>query len=161
MTKPRKPPVGHTVNLQVDEALRHRVDSARVRAAARAALRQQAAEAGEVTIRITGDETLRELNRDFMGYDTPTDVLSFPSDETDPDSGLRYLGDIAISYARAREQAQAGKHPIWAELQLLVAHGVLHLLGHDHAEADETARMWAAQAEILRKLKAPIDGPAE
>ncbi|MGH2523455.1 MAG: rRNA maturation RNase YbeY, partial [Anaerolineales bacterium] len=95
-----------------------------------------------------------------LGHDYPTDVLSFPSEETDPETGMRYFGDIAISFPHAHAQAAAGGHPVAAELQLLVVHGVLHLLGHDHAKRAEKARMWAAQAEILKKLKAPISGPS-
>ena len=76
---------------------------------------------------LTGDETLHRLNRDFRGKDAPTDVLSFPSPS--PDGGL---GDIAISVDRAREQAAAYGHALDSELQILLLHGVLHLLGHDH-----------------------------
>jgi probable rRNA maturation factor len=146
----------YRLNLQVDAAYVHRVHPGRTRAAARAALRQQTAAPGELTIRIAGDDLLQELNRDFLGQNSPTDVISFPSEAVDPESGLHYLGDIAISYPRAREQARTSNHPIWAELQLLVVHGVLHLLGHDHADSLEKDRMWAAQAEILAKLKTPI-----
>ena len=66
----------------------------------------------------------------------------------------------AISLPRAQAQAKAGGHPVSAEVQLLVVHGALHLLGHDHAKSKEKARMWAAQSEILKHLKAPITGPA-
>ena len=81
-----------------------------------------------------------------------TDVLSFPSDEVDPETGSQYLGDIIISIPRAAQQAQVGGHSLEAEVQLLVVHGTLHLLGHDHAEAEEKARMWAAQAEVMGRL---------
>jgi probable rRNA maturation factor len=95
---------------------------------------------------------LQELNRNYLGIDAPTDVLSFPASETDPETGARYLGDILISIPRAEEQAQSGGHPLEAELQLLVVHGVLHLLGYDHAETGEKAKMWKAQSEILEAL---------
>jgi probable rRNA maturation factor len=132
-----------------------------LRAAARAALRQQGARApAALTVRVTGDTELRDLNRDYLGEDQPTDVLSFPSGEMDPETGRHYLGDIAVSYPRASAQARQGRHPVQAELQLLTVHGVLHLLGHDHGSPAEQARMWAAQAEILRRLRAPIRGPA-
>jgi probable rRNA maturation factor len=119
---------------------------------AAAALRQQAAPDADLTLVLTGDARLRALNRDFLHLDAPTDVLSFPSEETDPETGRRYLGDVAISVLRAASQAQAGKHPFEQEVQLLVVHGVLHLLGHDHAGEDEKARMWTAQAAILESL---------
>jgi len=106
----------------------------------------------ELSIVLTDDARLQELNRDYLGIDAPTDVLSFPASETDPQTGARYLGDILISIPRAQAQAEAGGHPLEAEVQLLVVHGVLHLLGHDHAQARQRARMWKAQAEILARL---------
>ena len=150
----------YKVHLKIDRPFAARVDPARLRAAARAALKHQAApEPGELTLVITDDAALRTLNRNFLGHDHVTDVLSFPSAESDPDGGARYFGDIAIAYPQARAQAAHGQHPVWAELQLLIVHGVLHLLGHDHASRGEHDRMWTAQAEILKKLKAPISGP--
>lgn len=106
----------------------------------------------DLTIVLTDDVQLRELNRDYLGIDAPTDVLSFPASESDPETGARYLGDILISMPYATRSAEKAGHGLQAEVQLLVVHGVLHLLGHDHAEADEKARMWKAQAEILESL---------
>jgi len=108
--------------------------------------------AGDVTIVFVDDVRIQDLNRDFLGHDAPTDVLSFPADESDPETGRRYLGDVVISFARAVEQAGERGHTVEAEMQLLVVHGVLHLLGHDHAETGERERMWAAQAEVLEHL---------
>jgi probable rRNA maturation factor len=70
----------------------------------------------------------------------------------DPETSVPYLGDVVISVPRAAAQAREAGHSLEAEAQLLVIHGVLHLLGHDHAEAQEKDRMWAAQAEILERL---------
>jgi probable rRNA maturation factor len=106
----------------------------------------------ELSIVLTDEARLQQLNRDYLGIDAPTDVLSFPASETDPETGARYIGDILISIPRARAQAERAGHPLEWEVQLLVVHGVLHLLGHDHAEPDEKARMWTAQAEILETL---------
>jgi probable rRNA maturation factor len=106
----------------------------------------------ELTIVLTDDARLRELNRDYLGVDAPTDVLSFPASETDPETGARYIGDILISIPRARAQADAAGHPPETEMQLLVVHGVLHLLGHDHAGIEEKAHMWKAQAGILERI---------
>lgn len=109
-------------------------------------------ENADLTIVLTDDAQLHELNRDYLGVDAPTDVLSFPADEEDPETGVRYLGDILISIPRAKKQAKAAGHPLEAEVQLLVVHGALHLLGHDHAKVREKARMWKAQAEVMSKL---------
>lgn len=113
----------------------------------------------ELTIVISDDTQLQALNMQYLGIDAPTDVLSFPANETDPDSGEIYLGDIIISYPRAQAQADAGGHSLQDELQLLVVHGVLHLLGYDHTDATEQTRMWSIQAEILRRLGSSIAAP--
>jgi len=107
---------------------------------------------GDLTVVLTDDAQLRQLNHDYLGVDAPTDVLSFPASETDPESGAHYFGDVLVSIDHAQAQAQAVGHPLASEVQLLVVHGVLHLLGFDHAEAEEKSRMWSAQAEILRSI---------
>jgi probable rRNA maturation factor len=118
-----------------------------------AALKHQGASSeSELSVLLTDDARLQALNQKYLGIDAPTDVLSFPASETDPETGAPYLGDILISIPRAQAQAEAASHPLEAEVQLLVVHGVLHLLGHDHADANEKARMWKAQAEILERL---------
>jgi len=111
----------------------------------------------ELTIVLTDDSKVHELNRDYLGIDSPTDVLSFPASETDgseidPETGARYIGDIVISLPYAARSAEKAGHPLESEVQLLVVHGVLHLLGHDHAKPGEKAKMWKAQAEILQTL---------
>jgi probable rRNA maturation factor len=121
--------------------------------AARATLEHEAQSLdSELSVILTDDARLHELNLNYLGVDAPTDVLSFPASETDPETGARYIGDILISIPRAQTQADAAGHSLEAEVQLLVVHGVLHLVGHDHAEAKEKARMWKAQAEILERL---------
>lgn len=126
--------------------------------AAQAALAHESASLdSDLSIVLTDDARLQGLNRDYLGIDAPTDVLSFPASETggseiDPETGARYLGDILISMPRAQAQADAAAHALESEVQLLVVHGVLHLLGHDHAEPHEKTRMWKAQREILESL---------
>jgi probable rRNA maturation factor len=119
--------------------------------AARAVLTHQSAD-GDLTIVLTDNAQLHELNRDYLGIDAPTDVLSFPASETDPETARRYLGDILISVPRAEEQARTAGHPLEAEVQLLIVHGTLHLLGYDHAGKEDKTRMWKAQAEVLERL---------
>ena len=120
--------------------------------AAQAVLELSGVSDGDLTIALVDDARIQDLNRGFLGHDVPTDVLSFPANEPDPETGRRYLGDVVISLARAAEQAAERGHPVEAEMQLLVVHGVLHLLGHDHADVGEKDRMWAAQAEALQRL---------
>lgn len=107
---------------------------------------------GDITIVLTDDRQLHELNLDYLGVDAPTDVLSFPASETDPETGSAYLGDIILSVPRAAAQAQAAGHPVEAEAQLLVVHGTLHLLGYDHATEEEKTIMWAEQTKVLERL---------
>jgi probable rRNA maturation factor len=106
----------------------------------------------DLSIVIESDETLNQLNLEYLNIDAPTDVLSFQMNDLDPETKRIYLGDIIISYPRAQFQAQTAGHPIEAEIQLLVIHGVLHLLGYDHSEEEEKKRMWAIQASLLDKL---------
>jgi len=107
---------------------------------------------GDITVVLTDDTELHELNLQYLGVDAPTDVLSFPAAESDPETGTLYLGDILISIPRATQQAEAAGHRVEDEVQLLVVHGTLHLLGHDHAEAEEKTLMWQAQAEVMTSL---------
>jgi len=81
----------------------------------------------EVGVRLMDDEEIQRLNREFRQHDTPTDVLSFPALP-----GGAYLGDIAISRDTAARQARTQGHSLETEIKILLLHGVLHLLGHDH-----------------------------
>ena len=139
------------IHVEVNPSLQTDLAADILERAALAVLEHQSAD-GDLTIVLTDDAQLHELNRDYLGVDAPTDVLSFPASETDPETARRYLGDILISVPRAEEQARAAGHALEAEVQLLAIHGTLHLLGYDHAEAGEKARMWKAQAEILAGL---------
>ena len=105
-----------------------------------------------LSVVLTDNRRLRKLNRDYLGVDAPTDVLSFPASESDPETGVHYIGDILISIPYAARSAEKAGHPLESEIQLLIVHGVLHLLGHDHAEPKEKTKMWKAQAEILESL---------
>lgn len=105
-----------------------------------------------LSVVLTDNRRLHKLNLDYLGVDAPTDVLSFPASESDPETGAHYIGDILISVPYATKGAKQAGNSLEAELQLLVVHGVLHLLGHDHAKPKEKAKMWKAQAEILKSL---------
>ena len=106
----------------------------------------------DLSIAVRSDAELQKLNLEYLGIDAPTDVLSFESGEMDPGTDRIYLGDIIISYERAALQAKNAAHPIDNELQLLVVHGVLHLLGYDHGAVEEKEEMWHLQSEILDRL---------
>lgn len=123
--------------------------TASLRPAARAALEHAGAPPGDLTIVLTEAAALRELNRRFGGPDRTTDVLSFPDGSTDPESGRTYHGDVVIAVPVAAAQARRGHRTLAEELRTLVVHGVLHLLGHDHATADDARRMRQAERAIL------------
>lgn len=147
------------INTVIADPFSTLVDISKLENAALAALKhQQAPLESDLSIVIEDDTYLRQLNLEFLKIDAPTDVLSFSAgeDEVDPETGQAYLGDVILSYPRAAEQAAVAGHTVLDELQLLVVHGVLHLLGHDHAENEEKAVMWAAQREILAELSVNI-----
>ena len=109
-----------------------------------------------LSIRITDDVEMQDLNLRFRGIDKTTDVLSFGEDFTDPDLDSRYLGDVVISCPQAEKQANNLGHTALEELQLLVIHGVLHLLGYDHDTDDNKEIMWSLQKEVLDTLELSI-----
>ncbi len=114
-----------------------------------------------VDVLITDNDTVRELNRDYLGIDEPTDVLSFPMAEeyggsvpdapafiTPPDDIL-HLGEIIVAYPYAVKQAEEEHHPVDWEIAHLLVHGVLHLLGYDHLEPDDETEMRTREHAIL------------
>jgi probable rRNA maturation factor len=144
------------IEVQVAPAYASAVTAADLKRAVEKALRRED-RPGEVTVVVTDEQGIRELNRDFLGRDTITDVLAFATQEEGgpfvpaPEAG-NYLGDVIVCYPRAVEQASEQGHSAQEELSLLVVHGVLHLLGYDHATEKEQAAMWALQEEILGQV---------
>jgi probable rRNA maturation factor len=128
-------------------------------AAQTALIYEKHASVANMTIVLTEDTQLQKLNFEFLQINAPTDVLSFPVDERDPETKERYLGDIIISYPRAQMQAATGGHSLRDELFLLVVHGVLHLLGYDHSQEADKRIMWEHQSMILKDLGCIISLP--
>jgi probable rRNA maturation factor len=144
--------------IEIPETLPISLDPDFIEEAAQSALQAGGASTtADLTVVLTDDAQLHQLNQQFLGIDAPTDVLSFPAGEVDPDTERPYLGDVIISLERA--QVQAGDHTLEDELRLLVVHGVLHLLGHDHLEQGEKETMWEIQREVLRLLGCEINLP--
>jgi probable rRNA maturation factor len=107
----------------------------------------------EVSILLTNDAEIQKLNATYRDVDAPTDVLAFAMREgTDGDLNSEILGDVVISIQTAERQAEEYGHSVEAELSLLVIHGILHLLGYDHAEKDEAQIMQEKQKEIIYLL---------
>ncbi len=160
-------PPGDVDVIVIDEQDEHDLDTDRLAHLATAALASQGVHRGELTITLVDEPTIADLNAEHMGGDGPTDVLSFPLDgdaafDGDP-TVPTLLGDVVVCPAVAARNAAdhvAGAteahpgHPhhdgsLAAELDLLVVHGVLHLLGHDHGQPDERERMLAAERSVL------------
>ena len=111
----------------------------------REAAKKQSARLGltrELSLALVRDRRMRALNREWRGKDRPTDVLSFPQHG-------RSIGDVVISLDTARRQAREGGWSLAAELRRLLAHGLLHCLGHDHQTAAQARRMAAAERRLL------------
>jgi probable rRNA maturation factor len=108
--------------------------------------------AGELTLSFVDLDDIAELNAEHMSASGPTDVLSFPMDDEPLEGVPTLLGDVVISPAVAGRQYADHAGTIDDELALLVVHGILHVLGHDHAEPDETAAMRARELELLERF---------
>ena len=105
----------------------------------------------EVALLLVDEPTIAQLNQQHLGHDGPTDVLAFPIDEPgeSPPAGPAILGDVVICPAVAQRQARERSVTEHSELQLLTVHGILHLLGMDHAEPEEERAMFALTDELL------------
>ncbi len=114
-----------------------------------------AGEAGAaISVTLVGDAAIREINREHRGKDKATDVLSFPL-EPEPGAPERLLGDIVISLDTARRQAADYDAPLERELERLLIHGLLHVLGHDHEEADEREEMEREERRLADAIGMP------
>lgn len=129
-------------------------DSRALKSAARRLLDAAGQQGAGLSLSLVNDREIREINRLHRGTDRPTDVLSFPL-EPEPFAGERLLGDVVISVETARRQAAAYDAPLQNELNRLLIHGILHVLGHDHVEPAERALMQSEE----RRLAAIIGMP--
>lgn len=118
----------------------------------------------EMSLVITGQKRIRQLNRDYRGKDEPTDVLSFGMMSVEeagadltpfiaPPDGISHLGEVIISCPQAVEQAKEHGHAVKMELAVLIIHGVLHLLGYDHELPEQERQMRAREREILGSIE--------
>ena len=112
----------------------------------------------ELCIKIVDEATIAQLNEQWMDKEGPTDVLAFPMDELrpglvteEPEEGV--LGDLVLCPAVAERQAKEAGHPTRDEVELLTVHGILHLLGYDHAEPAEHKEMFDLQATLLAEWR--------
>ena len=132
-------------------------DENAVRRAIETVGRLYGAEDAEVSVTLTNDAYIHEINRMYRGVDRPTDVISFAlmeSEEPEIVGGdpRDVLGDLVISLERARAQAEEYGHSYLRELSFLTVHGMLHLLGYDHMEEAERAEMEEEQRHVMKEL---------
>jgi probable rRNA maturation factor len=117
---------------------------------------------GQVTVLLSTDAALRDLNHRFRGKNKPTDVLSFPVDATAP-GAARMAGDLAISVPTARRQAVEQGHSLTIELKVLILHGLLHLAGYDHetdsGQMRRRERLLRARLRLPSGLIERVSGP--
>ena len=119
--------------------------------------------ATEMCLRLVDEPTIETLNRQWMHADGPTDVLAFPMDELTPghvgeEPMEGYLGDLALCPQVAAQQAPDHHHAPADEIDLLCVHGILHLLGYDHAEPDDHREMFALQTRLLAEWQGVREG---
>lgn len=117
----------------------------------------------EVSLLLTGQERIQELNREYRGKDKPTDVLSFAlSEQKDdpeptafigPPDGLMHLGEVIISYPQAVIQAEEHGHSPKKEMAILIVHGILHILGYDHEKPELEPAMEAKEKAIMAEME--------
>jgi len=131
----------HTPRILVDDRQASPVDLEGLEALAVECLTGEGATNAELSVSFVTEEEMADLHLRYMAEEGPTDVLSFPLDEVD-EEGVRVLGDVVVAPAVA---ARNNPTDPASEMRLLVVHGILHLLGHDHEEEDERAAMWAIQ----------------
>ena len=166
------------VDVRVFPPFREAASAASVRRAASAALALADPDGRSgASVVVADDETLHDLNLRFRGFDEVTDVLSFgeygapvedtalPAAEPLPEDGFPEvpgepptLGEVVLSYPMAERQAREHNVPVEREAALLVVHGILHLLGHDHAEPEEEAAMRAIEQQALSALFPSANG---
>jgi probable rRNA maturation factor len=156
--------IANESGIEVDEALlaglaRHVLDGLRVHPLA------------ELSVLLVDEPAMTELHVRWMGEEGPTDVLAFPMDELrlpqpgvhgdhsppDPDAAQALLGDVVICPQVAAVQAAEADHDVQDEIDLLCTHGILHLLGYDHAEPDEHAKMFGLQDRLLAAWRSERD----
>jgi probable rRNA maturation factor len=143
----------YDISVEVAPRFRGIVDDEWLRGVVARVLAAEGVSSADVGVVVTGDATVRDLNRRYRGEDAPTDVLSFAFGEDAgefvlPPGESTRLGDVAISLPAARRQAKQAGHSLEREVALLLVHGLLHLLGYDHA-TDDDARVMRSRVSAL------------
>lgn len=146
------------LGIEIDEEFRKHLNEKWLQGLAECCLRLHEFDSEvELSLFITDDETVRDLNQNYRGINETTDVLSFALTEEGSDSstfiippdGVLHLGEVIISFPQAAIQAEKAAHDVEQEIALLIVHGILHLLGYDHDEPDREGAMRELEQKIL------------
>ena len=147
----------HEINVDIDEPFQGLIDPERLSRAIGETLSREASLPVELSLVITNEERVQELNRIYRGKDEPTDVLSFALQDGEPfvapPDGILHLGEVFISYPQAVTQAKEYNHSIELEVAILAIHGVLHLLGYDHETQEDEREMRTREEIVLREIE--------
>jgi probable rRNA maturation factor len=145
------------VPITIANRQRHQLDRVRLRRVARAVMEAEGCHPqAELNVVIGDDAWIQELNQTYKGSATPTDVLSFPQDPT-PTPETPLLGDVAISAETAERQARRFGHSLMREVEILLAHGILHLTGWEDTTPAQRRRMMARTKKLLSQLGGVAD----
>lgn len=145
----------HDVLVSVDPAFGNRLGADWLVGVARITLEMERTPTCQLSVVLTGDEQVRQLNREFAGDDHATDVLSFSLREGEPFASgddTDRLGEVIVSLEAAARQAEEAGHHVEDEVAHLLVHGVLHLLGYDHAEPSDEQKMRTHERRVLSEL---------
>ena len=154
----RDPGSDYLITVQVDERFEGLVDADALHRLAIGVLKAER-KAGplELGVVVTTDDEVHALNREYLGHDYKTDVISFGMEGEEefitPQERPAYLGDVVVSYERAAEQGPEYGHTAEQEVATLMVHGLLHLLGYDDMEDEAREKMHARQDEIIRNAE--------
>lgn len=155
------------INVLVDEHLKADLEASWLRGVARQVLEAEDIDAqAELGLFIATGERVRQLNRDYLGRDEPTDVLAFSAQGgvgaelppfVPPPDGVLHLGEVIVSYPQAVIQAEEHRHSTEKEIAILIIHGLLHLLGYDHDKPEMERQMRDREAELLGGIEGGLD----
>jgi len=150
------------INVLIDKGLEGKLEAGWLRGVAEQALvALDVSSDAELSLFIATGERVKQLNRDYLGRDEPTDVLAFSAREgvgadlpsfVQPPDGVLHLGEVIISYPQAVRQAEEYKHPVKKEILILITHGVLHLLGYEHDRPELELKMKAREKEVMSHI---------
>jgi len=147
-----------TIDIQIAPACRRLLKVCWLRQIVSAVLTAEEVRPGaKLSLVLTGDDMVRDLNQKYRGKDKTTDVLAFPlaakgATFVSPPGAAVHLGEVVISYPQASRQAEEAGHTLEKEVALLIIHGVLHVLGYDHQRSDQRQRMIAREQAILSQI---------